>query len=323
MQALVLENGRLAVQERPVPLPGPGEALVRVLMAGVCNTDLEIAKGYMGFSGVLGHELCGVVEACAEQPRLIGRRVAGEINLACRTCELCARGLTRHCPHRTVMGIAGKDGCFAEYVTLPVANLHVLPPAIDDVRACFVEPVAAACEVLEQITVMPRDRVAVLGDGKLGLLVAQALATTGCALTLAGKHDRKLRLARDRGIATAALADLPRKAFDVVIEATGSPAGMHAAIELVRPRGTIVLKSTYHGKLVLDAAPLVIDELHVVGSRCGPFEVAIPALASGAIRPEDMVDAVLPLSQAEAAFERAAEPSVLKVLLDMRAGSVG
>lgn len=322
MQALVLDGGRLAVRERPVPTPGPGEALIRVAMAGICNTDLELARGYMGFSGVLGHELCGVVEACEDQ-RLLGKRVAGEINLACRRCELCARSLHRHCPNRSVLGIAGKDGCFAEYVTLPVANLHLLPDAISDERACFVEPAAAAFEVLEQLTIVPRDRVVVLGDGKLGLLVAQVLAAAGCTPTVAGKHARKLALAQARGIATAALSDLPRKAFDVVIEATGSPAGMHAAIELARPRGTIVLKSTYHGKLELDAAPLVIDELTVVGSRCGPFEAAIPALASAAVDPDPLIDAVLPLAQAEAAFARAAEPGVLKVLLDMRGRSVG
>ena len=300
-----------------MPVPGPGEALVRVSMAGICNTDLEIAKGYMNFSGVLGHELCGVVEACAD-PRWTGRRVAGEINLACHGCELCGRGLGRHCTQRKVLGILGKDGCFAEYVTLPISNLHLLPETLSDTRACFVEPAAAAFEILEQLTVMARDRVAVLGDGKLGLLIAQVLETTGCALTLVGKHERKLALAERRGIATAELAALPRKSFDIVVEATGSADGMRAALELTRPRGTIVLKSTYHGRLELDAAPLVIDELNVIGSRCGPFERSILALTSGGVDPDAMVDEIVPLSRALSAFERAAEPGSLKLLLDMR-----
>ena len=318
MKALVLTGGRLSLRELPEPVPGPGEALIRVAMAGICNTDLEIAKGYMDFSGVLGHELLGVVEAC-EDPRWANRRVAGEINLACHHCELCARGLARHCMQRKVLGIVGKDGCFAEYVTLPVSNLHLLPDTLSDTRACFVEPVAAAFEILEQVTVMPRDRVAVLGDGKLGLLVAQVLETTGCALTLVGKHARKRALAERRGIATAELGSLPRKAFDIVVEATGSPSGMRAAIELTRPRGTVVLKSTYHGRLEVDAAPLVIDELTMIGSRCGPFERAIMALAGGTIDPDPMVDEIVPLALAQGAFERAAQPGTLKVLLDMRA----
>jgi threonine dehydrogenase-like Zn-dependent dehydrogenase len=322
VKALVLDGGRLALCDRPIPVAGPGEALIRVAMAGVCNTDLEIAAGYMGFSGVLGHELCGVIESCPD-PRFVGRRVAGEINLSCGSCELCARGLARHCLQRTVMGIAGKDGCFAEYVTLPLANLHLLPDALSDERACFVEPAAAAFEVLEQVMVMSRDRVAVLGDGKLGLLIAQVLDTTGCALTLVGKHAHKLALARQAGIATAELGALGRKSFDVVVEATGSPAGLHAAIELARPRGTVVLKSTHHGKVELDTAPLVIDEITVVGSRCGPFERAIPALTSGLIRPDELIDVIVPFTDAESALARAAQPGALKVLLDMRGGSVG
>jgi threonine dehydrogenase-like Zn-dependent dehydrogenase len=316
VKALVLDHGQLALRDVPPPDRQPGEALIRVSMAGICNTDLEIAKGYMGFSGVLGHELCGVIEA-ADDARYIGKRVAGEINLACRACELCKRGLPRHCERRTVMGIAGKDGCFAEYVTLPMRNLHLLPDAMPDRRACFVEPTAAAFEILEQVTVMSRDRVALLGDGKLGLLVAQVLEQTGCELTVVGKHPRKLELLASRGIRSAELGSLQRKSFDVVVEATGSRDGLRAAIELTRPRGTLVLKSTYHGTVELDAAPLVIDEMTVVGSRCGPFERAIAALGGAIIDPDAMVDAVVPLSQGVTAFERAAQPGVLKVLLDM------
>jgi threonine dehydrogenase-like Zn-dependent dehydrogenase len=317
VKAFVLEEGQLAVREMPMPNRNPGEALIRVTMAGICNTDLEIAKGYMGFSGVLGHELCGVIEA-SDDGRHVGKRVAGEINLACRNCELCKRGLMRHCSRRSVLGIAGKDGCFAEYVTLPLRNLHLLPDALSDVRACFVEPTAAAFEILEQVTVMSTDQVAVLGDGKLGLLIAQVLEVTGCELTLVGKHPHKLGLAEKRGTRCAQLDQLPRKAFDVVVEATGSKDGLRAAIELTRPRGIVVLKSTHHGEVQLDLAPIVIDELSVIGSRCGPFERAIAALSASQIDPDAMVDAVVPLAQAEAAFEHAARPGVLKVLLDMR-----
>lgn len=313
----MLERGVLALCDRPQPTPNAGEALVRVAMAGICNTDLELTRGYMSFSGVLGHELYGVVES-APDARLVGRRVAGEINLACGACALCAQGLGRHCPKRSVLGILGKDGCFAEYVTLPVANLQLVPDRIPDELACFIEPTAAACEILEQVQVRARDRVAVLGDGKLGLLCAQLLLTTSCKLTLIGKHDKKLALARARGIETRAADGVEPRSFDIVIEATGSPEGMALATSLVRPRGTIVLKSTYHGTLSIDLAPFVIDELTIVGSRCGPFAPAIAALASGEIDPRPMIDAVVPLSNAAEAIETAAKPGVLKVLLDMR-----
>jgi threonine dehydrogenase-like Zn-dependent dehydrogenase len=317
MKALYLDAGQLSVRDVAPPAPAADEALIRVAMAGICNTDLELSKGYMGFSGVLGHELCGVVEA-APDARLIGKRVAGEINLACRRCATCLRGLYRHCPARSVLGIAGKDGCFAEYVTLPVANLHVLPDALPDELACFVEPAAAAFELLDQVTPMPRDRVAVLGDGKLGLLAAQVMATTGCEVVLAGKHERKLERARAFGITTCPAHELAPKSFDIVVEATGSPEGLAQAVALTRPRGTLMLKSTYHGKVAFDAAPVVIDEISIVGSRCGPFPVAIDGLVSRAIDVSGLVDAVLPLEQAVTALRRAAEPGVLKVLLDMR-----
>ena len=320
MRALCLRDGVVALDELPTPVPAAGEALVRVSMAGICNTDLELARGYMGYAGVLGHELCGVVQAC-DDASWIGKRVAGEINLACGHCAFCAEGLGRHCPTRTVMGILGKQGCFAEHVTLPIANLHVLPDALDDVTACFVEPTAAAFEILEQLTLPERARVVVLGDGKLGLLVAQVLAQHGADTILVGHHERKLTLARSLGLLTAAVESLPRKAFDVVVEATGSPEGLKTAVALARPRGTVVLKSTYHGELRLDAAPIVIDELTLVGSRCGPFEPAIAALASGRVRPEPLVDAVLPLAEGVAAMQRAGAPGTLKVILDMRAGA--
>lgn len=318
MLALAVTEGGVAWVERPLPVPEPGEALVRVAMAGICNTDLELARGYMGFSGVLGHELCGVVEACGDA-RWIGRRVAGEINLGCGGCELCGRGLARHCPKRAVLGILGKDGCFASHVTLPLANLHALPDALPDERACFVEPTAAAFEIIEQVPLGPRDRVLVVGDGKLALLIAQVIATTGAALTLIGKHDGKLAVARALGVAVAERSELDRKSFDVVVEATGSPLGMQDAIGFARPRGKIVLKSTYHGPLTLDAAPLVIDELTVVGSRCGPFAPAIAALATGAVRTDPLVSSIVSFNDALTGFTRAGAAGTLKVLLDMRA----
>ncbi len=316
MQALCFDGTLLQVRELPVPVRGPGEALVRVRMAGICNTDLEIARGYMGFRGVLGHELVGEVED-ADDSSWLGARVAGEINLSCQHCDMCERGLGRHCRARSVLGILGKDGCFAQYVSLPVRNLHRLPDSIDDRTACFVEPLAACYEILEQVAVQPTDRIAVLGDGKLGQLAARVLQQTGAAPVLVGKHARKLELAHAAGIRSASAADLTAHTFDTVIEATGSSSGMELAMQLLRPRGTLVLKSTYHGKLSLDAAPLVIDELTVVGSRCGPMPPAIAALGQQSISPAPLIDAVFALRDAVSAFAKAQEPGVLKVLLEM------
>ncbi|HEX4353608.1 MAG TPA: alcohol dehydrogenase catalytic domain-containing protein, partial [Polyangiales bacterium] len=269
MLALCRTESRLALEQRDAPSRRAGDALVRVRMAGICSTDLEIARGYMNFRGVLGHEFVGeVIEA--DDASWIGARVAGEINLACGACAMCQRDLPRHCSKRTVLGILGKDGAFAEYLTLPIVNLHRVPIGVPDRTAVFVEPVAACYEILEQLRVAPSDRVAVLGDGKLGQLIAAVLASRGAAPTLVGKHARKLALARVRGLGTAKPNELDDKTFDIVVEATGSPAGMQRAIALVRPRGTVVLKSTYHGNLSFDAAPLVIDEITVIGSRCGP-----------------------------------------------------
>jgi threonine dehydrogenase-like Zn-dependent dehydrogenase len=316
MLALSRLKNSVALREVAAPRPAQDEALIRVSLAGVCNTDLEIARGYMGFEGTLGHEFVGVVEECADASWL-GARVAGEINLACRQCSLCRRGLSRHCPERTVLGILGKDGAFAQYVSLPVHNLHRVPDALTDRAACFVEPIAACFEILEQVRVQPEDQIVVLGDGKLGLLAALVLRSQGLSPVLLGKHPDKLARARQLGVKTAFAADLPRKAHDVVIEATGSPTGMQLAIELVRPRGTLVLKSTYHGALTLDAAPLVIDEISLIGSRCGPFPPALAQLAARTLDPEPLVDAVYPLREAPRALEHAAERGVLKVLLSM------
>lgn len=317
---LALQHTASGVELREVerPVRGPGEALVRVRVAGICSTDLEIARGYLGFQGTLGHEFVGeVVES--DSKGWVGTRVAGELNLSCGACSLCERGAhySRHCPTRTVLGIVDKAGCFAEYVTLPERNLHRVPDRVPDSLAAFIEPVAACHEILEQVRVAPRDRIVVLGDGKLGQLITMVLADQGYSPVLAGKYERKLALARARGLVTADAAALPRKSFDLVVEATGSAGGMERAIEVVRPRGTLVLKSTYHGKLSLDAAPLVIDEITLVGSRCGPFQPAIATLASGSLPAESLIDAVFSLSDAKAAFERAATPGALKVQLRM------
>lgn len=320
MRALVFD-GALRVEERPDPRPSPGEALIAVRRAGICNTDVEIARGYMGFHGVLGHEFVGeVLEVRDDAHRAwVGRRVAGEINLGCGACGRCLAGLSRHCKTRTVLGILGRDGALAERVTLPVANLHAVPDALDDDGAVFIEPVAACFEVLEQLKVEPDARVVVLGDGKLGLMLAQVLRATGCDLTLVGKHPRKLEIAEATGVKTAHLDDHVPGDADVVVEATGSPAGLDRALSLVRPRGTLVLKSTFHGAPTVNTARIVIDEVCVLGSRCGPFAPAARALAAGRVDPRPLIDATYPLRDAVAAFEHAQRARVLKVLIDPRA----
>ena len=309
-------DGAVSVRDIEQPAPREGEALVRIRMAGVCNTDLEIARGYMGFAGVLGHEMVGEVEGHPD-PSWIGRRVAAEINLACGACESCGRGLARHCPNRTVLGIVGKDGCFAEHVTLPIANLHAIPDGLSDEAAVFVEPLAAAFEIVEQMHVPPDARVAILGDGKLGLLCALVLRETGCDLTLVGKHPEKMRHVAKLGVRTRAPGELGSDKLDVVIEATGSPSGLALALTHLRPRGTLVLKSTFHGTTTtpLDTAKIVIDELHLVGSRCGPFAPALRALATRRIDPTPLLDHVYPLADGLRALEHAARPGVLKVAL--------
>jgi threonine dehydrogenase-like Zn-dependent dehydrogenase len=280
MKALRFEEGRLRFDDG-IPLPRrSGEALIRVTIAGICSTDLEIVKGYSGFSGTPGHEFVGVVEESSE-PSQVGRRVVGEINAGCGACDLCRSGDPRHCPQRTVLGIVNRDGAFAEYLTLPAQNLLGVPDEIPDRTAVFTEPLAAACQILEQVEINPNCRVVVLGDGKLGQLVARVLAGTGCRLTLAGKHPEKLKLAELAGIETALLeAGVPGGA-DVVVEASGSPAGLKLALETVRPRGSIVLKSTFHGTTDLDTSHIVVDEISIIGSRCGRFTQALELLSRG------------------------------------------
>ncbi|MDQ1559317.1 MAG: hypothetical protein QOD32_2377 [Pyrinomonadaceae bacterium] len=319
MKALRYENGRLGLAEMDAPRAGAtGEAVVRVTLAGICNTDVEIARGYAGFEGTLGHEFVGVVESAPDKS-LVGRRVVGEINAGCGRCELCAAGDARHCPRRTVLGIVGRDGAFAEYLSLPVVNLLAVPDEIEDARAVFAEPLAAACGIMERVEIRRDTRVAVVGDGKLGLLSAQAVrAQTGAAVTLVGKHENKLRIARARGVETALVEDLPQGragAFDVVVEASGAAAGFALAVGLTRPRGVLVLKSTFHGATEIDAARIVVDEISVVGSRCGRFAPALELLARDAVDVASLITEEFPLADGLRAMQRATESGVLKVLL--------
>lgn len=305
------------LEEVDEPRPGADEALIRVRRAGICTTDLEIVRGYLGFRGTLGHEFVGeVVDAGGGEGRAwVGARVTGEINLGCARCQRCLSGLSRHCATRTTLGIVGKDGCFAEYVTLPVRNLHRVPEGVSDAVAAFTEPLAAAYEILEQLPIDPSSRIAVLGDGKLGSLVALVLVQTGADVTLVGRHRHKLDKVASRGVRVALVDEAIGDNFDVVVEATGSAAGFERARSLLRPRGTMVLKSTYHGTLELDAAPLVIDEITVVGSRCGPFAPALRALHENRIDPAPFLEDAYPLADGLAALERAATPGVAKVQL--------
>ena len=318
MKALRFEDERLRLADVPAPSRA-GEALVRVRLAGVCNTDLEIARGYAGFRGTLGHEFVGVAVSAPGAPELVGRRVVGEINAGCGVCELCRAGDSRHCAARTVLGIVGRDGAFAEFLQLPVVNLLPVPDELPDERAVFTEPLAAACGITERVNVEPDARVGVVGDGKLGLLCAQALKVlTGARVTLIGRHQSKLDIARRRDIETVKAEDLPHsleRAFDVTVEASGSSSGLETALRLLRPRGTLVLKSTFHAVTELNAAPVVVDEISIVGSRCGRFAPALELLRRGAVEVDALVHAEFPLSDGVRAFERAAEPGVLKVLL--------
>ena len=324
MKALRYENQQLHVADIPRPL-AEGEALVRVTLSGICNTDLEIARGYAGFNGTLGHEFVGVIEEVSEpltsgMPGGVlrpGQRVVGEINAGCGYCGLCRSGDSRHCPNRTVLGILGRDGAHAEFLSLPLVNLLAVPQDISDERAVFTEPLAAACGILERVAIDKNTRVAVIGDGKLGLLCAQVLGTTGAAVTLIGKHENKLKIANNRGIETilSDQASQRNREFDVVIEASGSAGGFALALDLLRPRGILVLKSTFHGATEVDAARIVVDEISVVGSRCGRFAPALELLQAGRVNVEGLISDEFNLADGVQAMLRASEPGVLKIVL--------
>ena len=319
MKALRFENQQLNLSDIAIP-QRDGEVLVRVTTAGICNTDLEIVRGYANFSGTLGHEFVGVVEASPD-PAQIGARVVGEINAGCGVCELCRAGDPRHCANRSVLGIVGRAGAFAEYLSLPAVNLLKIPASVSDRQAVFTEPLAAACEILEQITITKNHRVAVIGEGKLGQLIARVIATTECDLILIGKHADKLQLANEAGIKTIELGKLsvdPAHRFDCVVEASGSASGLRLALDLVKPRGTIMLKSTFHGAVQLDTSRIVVDEISVIGSRCGRFDQALELLASGKVDVEPLIAAEYSLTDGIAALEHAARVGTLKVLLNFQ-----
>jgi len=315
MRALVF-NGEIKLAEIPEPEVGLNEALVKVHLAGICNTDLEICRGYMGFQGVLGHEFVGSVERSGNGA-WVGSRVVGEINEGCGACSFCSQGLERHCPNRKVMGILGRNGAMADYVTVPLANLVAVPDAVEDEKAVFIEPIAAALEILEQVPIQPAHRVLVIGDGKLGLLICMVLRLTGCDLTLVGKHPEKMALAKDMGVQTISLGEFSESshAFDAVAEASGNQTGWELAVRSVRPRGTLILKSTYHGDVHFNPAPLVINEIAVIGSRCGRFAPAVRLLERGLIDPSPLISGVFPLDRAQEAFTRSAESDSFKILL--------
>lgn len=325
MHALLLtDHGPQLQTDYPTPQPSPGEALIRVRLAGVCSTDLQLVAGYKGgYRGVLGHEFVGEVVAAPGNESWLGRRVVGELNIGCGDCELCRRGLGKHCRHRQSLGIIKRDGAFADYLTLPVANLHAVPDELTDEQAVFVEPLAAALQIREQVAITPNSRVYVLGDGRLGLLVAQVLALTGCHLSVIGRTPTKLALLQQFQGAYYPILNQPtmmtalhNRPADVVVEVTGSPQGFAQAVGLVRPGGTLVLKSTFAAAVPnFDLSRLVVDEITLVGSRCGPFAPALRLLHSGLAQTQPLIHARYSLAEGVAALEQAGRKGVLKVLI--------
>lgn len=314
MRALYLDGKLNFRQDCPMPVPAAGEALIRVRLAGICQTDLELLRGYRSFRGIPGHEFVGMVEQADSVPELVGRRVVGEINVACKECPTCQANRPTHCPHRTAIGISGRDGAFAQWLCLPVENLHPVSVDVPDQVVVFAEPLAAACQITQQVHVRPEDRVVVLGDGKLGLLCAQVLQLSGCDLLVIGHHRSSLAILEKRGIPVA--ISPPGRSADLVVEATGSPGGLADALGLVRSRGTVVLKSTFQGAVDLDLASLVVRELNLVGSRCGPFKPALRLLEQGLVDVEPLVQGCYPLEDGLEAFRQASLPGALKMLIE-------
>ncbi|MBN1316728.1 MAG: alcohol dehydrogenase catalytic domain-containing protein [Anaerolineales bacterium] len=311
MLALVLDNGKPVLTEVPRPERGPNEALVRISLAGICATDLEMISGYKAdFQGILGHEFVGIV-AGADDKTLIDRRVVGEINIGCGICDFCLNGLANHCRSRLALGMAGYFGAFAEYLLIPQSNLFLVPDTLSDAQAVFTEPLAAALQVLNLVHVRPIDRVGIIGDGKLGLLVAQVLATICANVTLMGRHEERLAMAAAWGIHSGR----PDDYLDVVVECTGNIDGFRTALELVRPLGTIVLKSTYAGLADVDLTRVVVDEIKIIGNRCGAFEPALRLLKSGRIKTKELIEASYPLTEGMMALEHAGRPGTLKILI--------
>ncbi len=316
MLGLWLENQQLNLrQDLDIPQPAPDEALVKVLQAGICNTDLELIRGYYPYTGILGHEFVGIV---TEGPDYLKqKRVVGEINAACGYCYYCQKKQPTHCENRTVLGIVNRNGAFSEYLTLPIRNLHPLPAQVSTDAATFTEPIAAALEIQQQVKIAPNHRVLVVGDGKLGQLVAQTLALTGCDLFVVGRYSEKLALLADFGIQTGFQEMITARSFDIAVECTGNPEGFELARVSLRPSGVLVLKSTYAGKLTLDASAIVVDELTVIGSRCGPFEKAIALLEEDKIKVECLIQGRYSLKDGLNAFKHAQKRGKLKILLEM------
>lgn len=317
MKAVVFDNELKLVENYEKPVPKKGEALIRVTLAGVCNTDYEITKGYMGYKGVLGHEFVGVVEEINhENKNLLNKRVVGEINCGCNACSLCYQGMQRHCPNRQTLGIWQKDGCFSQYLTMPLDTLLEVPSNVSDEQAVFVEPLAAGLEILEQIHIQPAHRVIVLGDGKLGLTTALALCASNIDVLLVGKHQNKLDIAAKQSVKTILLDNLAiKKEWDFVVEATGSISGFESALALTKPRGTLVLKSTVAAGKEFNLAPIVIDEIRVQGSRCGRFEPALRLLSSGKIDFAPLISGIYSIDNAIEAFEMNKQKDTLKILI--------
>lgn len=314
MQALWLEDNKIDLRDIVQPRK-QNEVLVKIRKAGICSTDLELVKGYYPYAGVLGHEFVGEVVR-ADDASWIGQRVVGDINAVCGACEQCLSGRPTHCENRTVLGIANRDGTFAEFTQLPIENLHKVPASVPDEMAVFTEPLAAALEIQEQVNIQPTDRVLLVGAGRLGQLIAQTLALTGCDLRVVARHKRQQELLSARGIRIIAEEDVQRWMWDVVVEATGSPSGFAVARRAIRPRGILVLKSTYKGEMSVDFSSIVVDEINLIGSRCGPFEPALQLMESRQVDPTVLIDAEYSLTDAMKAFEHATRPGALKVVLN-------
>jgi threonine dehydrogenase-like Zn-dependent dehydrogenase len=313
MQALWLEEHQLEICKVPKPAK-LGEALILIRKAGICSTDLELVKGYYPFTGILGHEFVGEVVEC-EDKTWLGQRVVGDINVSCGNCEQCQNGRSTHCENRTVLGIINRDGTFAEFTTLPISNLHRVPASVPDKMAVFTEPLAAALEIQQQVHIQPTARVLVIGAGRLGQLIAQTLALTGCDLHVIARYDYQQKILSDRGIQLIEAEAVQPWRWDIVVEATGLPNGFSLARQAVRPRGTLVLKSTYKGEVSVDLSSIVVDEVNIIGSRCGPFDPALHLMEKRDVDPRPLIAAEFKLGEALAAFKHAAKPGVIKVLL--------
>lgn len=317
MRGLWLENQTLSLRDDlPIPTIKPNEALVRVLLAGICGTDLQLLKGYYPYCGIPGHEFVGEVVNAPNAPHLLGKRVVGEINISCGQCVLCKAGLRSHCVNREVLGIKTRNGAFAQYLALPTENLHLIPNDLSNETAVFTEPVAAAAQILHQVHISPESRVLLIGAGRLGLLIAQVINSTHCHLQVVVRHDKQHHILQRLNIEPINEQQLPVHQADIVIEATGAASGLHAAMHAVRPRGTVVLKSTYAGKTSFDFSNVVVNEITIIGSRCGPFDSAISKLTEGTVDPTHLIERRFSLSESLSAFDYAAKSGTLKTLLD-------